>query len=114
MLEAGDNIALEKTGDTLKVNADPGDWEEYTPRVVDETGNLVVNQALGQFIVWGPICHLQLSINTEYEGPIRAALPIAAYGNVRQSLDGYELIGTYIMINSSARDYRIGGSYRIA
>jgi hypothetical protein len=111
-IEPGDNITIDRNGDILKINADPGDWQMYTPRVVDVEGNIIDNRSLGEFIVWGPICHIQLSVNTEWRGMVKVSLPIAANDEVRQSLSGYELVGSFIYFPRGG-DLRAGGSYRI-
>jgi hypothetical protein len=112
-LEAGDNINLERNGNNYKINSDPGDWGDFTPRLIDDDGKIIKGKAMCQYIVFGPVCTIQMYVETENVPLIRATLPIAAYGPVKQSLNGHELRGAQIIFKHGAQHFA-SGSYRIA
>jgi hypothetical protein len=109
-IEAGDNIVIDRLEN--KIHADPGDWQEYTPKIVD-AGNVMLRiKALGQYIIFGPICTIQLHVE-EHDGLVKVDLPYASYGPVRQSLNGHEIVGSQIIFDDPKNRFA-SGSYRIA
>jgi hypothetical protein len=110
-VSAGDNITVEAVGDTLQINSDPGNWIEYTPSV-----NVPTTEAGGQYIVYGPICFVQIYVALEevpQMGKILVSLPYSSYGSVKQSLGSGVIEGVDVVLDP-AHQLFINGSYRVA
>jgi hypothetical protein len=101
---AGDIVTIEPTSEGVIIHADPGDWVEYQPH----------QAAKGQYIVYGPICHIQMHVDrNEFKEALKLMLPFPSYGNIRQSLDGYPILERAITVDPQ-RPHEISGTYRIA
>jgi hypothetical protein len=109
-VEPGDNISIDRSGDSIKINSDPGDWQEYYPRV---DGARVKGN--GQYIVYGPICFVQIyfELNRHIENSVRVSLPFHSRGPVKQSLTVGVIEGDHVILVPEKETY-INGAYRIA
>jgi len=102
-LEEGDNVLLERTPDGVKIHSDPGDWVEFAPAA----------SAQGQYIVYGPICFIQIHVSSSKVPSVRLTLPFPSFGKMKQSLGGYMIADRYIDVDGQITHW-IGGAYRIA
>jgi hypothetical protein len=108
-IEAGDNVTVERVGSRVTINSDPGDWIEYYPPV--DPG---AEEAFGQYIVYGPICFVQMYIKSMMpDKPMRISLPFVGCGPVKQSLN-FGIIEEGVLIVEPTNEAYINGAYRIA
>jgi hypothetical protein len=100
----------------------------YVPVASDKNGKITKSKANGQYIIFGPICFVQMNIdvNQDTEGPLNVTLPAASMGTVKQSLSAFATVGqvynlsikgmnvSFYADKADSVSYAINGSYRTA